>query len=267
MIFPEEKRRFYEKNPLDNVIVQFRFSPILNIVAKTPSGFQDAIIKMCPEFEEKPIVQQQFNFGGGKDLMPSLLIQSPVVQKVYVFSNSSEGKAIELAFNSLTVTFSKYRRWEEFREAFTLARTALEDIYGVSLYTRIGLRYIDRFTPSKLNLNEKIEWRKMINPAFMGLGGIDEEQTINSQCINEAPLGQYNAKALISVASLKNTVENKMDGVVLDYDCSIEGNTAKADLHSRLEYLHVQSRNIFEYAVRPDLRTAMGEIKNDTVDK
>ena len=259
-MFPEGKRLFYKRNPLANVIVQFRFPPLLEIEANLPTDFQKQIVGICPDYSVTQMVQQQVNIrGDGQNPIPSWQIQSPVTNKVYIFQNLAEKKAIELAMNSLTVTFSKYVRWEEFRDVFMLTKAALENIYGISYYTRIGLRYIDKFQMEKLNFRKKDkEWKGLINSAFLGLASIDSTQIMAFQNINEVSLGEHKAKAVIKTASLRGSEDKKIGGIVLDYDCSIEECTQKDELPQRLEFLHTQSRNIFEFAIRQELRNAMG---------
>jgi uncharacterized protein (TIGR04255 family) len=259
-MFKEGQRYFYKRNPLDNVIVQFRFSPLLEIEASLPTAFQKQVAGICPDYNVTQIVQQQVNIRGDvQNPIPSWQIQSPITNKVYIFKNPKEKKTIELTMKSLTVTFSKYVKWEEFKEVFMLAKSSLESIYGISYYTRIGLRYIDKFLMEKLNLRKKdMEWKDLINPVFLGLASIGNMQAIGFQSINEVSLGEHNAKAVIKMASLRGTDDKKICGIVLDYDCSIEENTAKDDSPQRLEFLHTQSRNIFEFAIKQKLRNAMG---------
>ena len=53
MLFPEVKRVIYKKNPLDRVICQLRFPPILRIDAEPPVKFQDRVRKEFPYYSEK----------------------------------------------------------------------------------------------------------------------------------------------------------------------------------------------------------------------
>ena len=53
MPFPEVKRVIYKKNPLDRVICQLRFAPILKIDAEIPADFQEMIRADFPNYSEK----------------------------------------------------------------------------------------------------------------------------------------------------------------------------------------------------------------------
>jgi uncharacterized protein (TIGR04255 family) len=52
MPFPDSPRAIYRMNPLDHVICQLRFPPILMIDSKPPNEFQDAIRKEYPLYYE-----------------------------------------------------------------------------------------------------------------------------------------------------------------------------------------------------------------------
>ncbi len=53
MTFPSRQRIIYERNPLDRVICQVRFPPILRIDSEIPAVFQERIRKDFPEYNEK----------------------------------------------------------------------------------------------------------------------------------------------------------------------------------------------------------------------
>ena len=53
MTFPEVERIIYDNNPLDRVICQIRFPPILRIESELPTNFQEQIRRDFPEYEEK----------------------------------------------------------------------------------------------------------------------------------------------------------------------------------------------------------------------
>ena len=53
MPFPEAERVVYRQNPLDRVVCQLKFPPILKIEREIPVEFQDRIRKDFPGFYEK----------------------------------------------------------------------------------------------------------------------------------------------------------------------------------------------------------------------
>lgn len=53
MPFPDVPRVIYEINPLDEVICQLRFPPVLKIDTEVPAGFQEQIRDDYPFYESK----------------------------------------------------------------------------------------------------------------------------------------------------------------------------------------------------------------------
>src|SRR5258708_12324597 len=53
MLFPESERVIYDKNPLQQVICQLRFPPILRINTEVPVAFQERVKQDYPFYQEK----------------------------------------------------------------------------------------------------------------------------------------------------------------------------------------------------------------------
>jgi len=56
MPFPDSKRAFYGKNPLEEVVCQLRFPPILRIEVETPAVFQDKVRQVFPLYKRLTVV-------------------------------------------------------------------------------------------------------------------------------------------------------------------------------------------------------------------
>ena len=63
MPFPEAKRIIYRKNPLDQVICQLRFPPILKIDAEVPAKFQDRIRGDFPNLSDSLEIKVEVPHG------------------------------------------------------------------------------------------------------------------------------------------------------------------------------------------------------------
>ena len=72
--FPEKQEIKLKTAPLDEVICQVKFSPILSIAKELPTDFQEAIRNRFPGFEiQQGVVSQFSNNGiGEKPYMPLL---------------------------------------------------------------------------------------------------------------------------------------------------------------------------------------------------
>lgn len=170
MPFPKVKRVIYKKNPLNRVICQLMFPPILKIDAEIPSEFQDRIREDFPNFAEKAGVEFEVPQNVKGKIPPEVLrhFSQFFGNKNYAFS-SEDGKCqVNLTRTFFAFTSKKYERWEEFKSKFITPLSALIDVYKPSFFQRIGLRYIDIINRSDLGLNG-IAWNELLQPYILGL--------------------------------------------------------------------------------------------------
>ena len=233
MLFPDSKRIFYDRNTLCRVVLQLRFSLPLKIEGALDE-FKSKVEKTCPVYVK---VHAR---DGSKGV-------------IHVFKDEFTGRSIELSDRALTIVFMEYQRWEDFYDFHLKSLEAFDASYGVTTFARIGLRYVDRFLDSELNANN---WRSLLKTPFIGLMGMDDDSLNGFQLMQELKLDAPNAKVMIITSSLIRN--DACCGVQLDYDCSCNETISKGEIKQKLDYLHVQSRNIFEYVITDELRKIMG---------
>ena len=98
MPFPESPKVTYDKAPLEEVICQLRFNPILRIDTELPSTFQDAIRAEYPLFEEIKGHEQELPAEVRGQIPPevlSLLRQAAELKK-YNFASSNKAWTVTL---------------------------------------------------------------------------------------------------------------------------------------------------------------------------
>src|SRR5438445_3102968 len=166
MPFPASPRVIYKKNPLDEVICQLKFPPVLRIDSELPAKFQESVRQDYPLFQDaSPVIP---NFLGralpaevGK--LMNLEIPFPVAGKVYHFISADEKWKVGLAKEFIALSTGSYVRWEEFRARMAYAISSLLKEYSPSFFVRIGLRYRDVVRRSVLGLGE-IRWSELLKP-------------------------------------------------------------------------------------------------------
>ena len=179
MPFPISDREIYANNPLVEVICQFRFPTILSISSQPPAKFQEEIRGEYPWYEQQgssdvpdmPVAIRESLPAEIRDALPGLgLVQGPAS---YSFQNADRTRTITLAQDSIAVSESHYRQWDDFKAEVERAESILREIYAPSFYTRVGLRYRDVLDRSEYGL-DSVPWSDLLNPVFLGVLGSNE---------------------------------------------------------------------------------------------
>lgn len=159
MDFPAVDRVIYQKNPLAEVVCQIRFPRVLAIDERIPAEFQAHLGQDFPFVETREVAQFGLRLGEG---VP------PSFRTHYDFSTEDRDFTITLTSEFLSVRTTVYSRWEIFRVRLEQALEALTASYSISIFQRIGLRYIDIISRSKLGLDD-VRWCDLIKGAALGL--------------------------------------------------------------------------------------------------
>src|SRR5260370_13691628 len=110
---PEFPRTLYDKNPLEFVICQLRFPPVLKIEAELPSGFQEAVREIFPLFSD---ARPQLGLATGipPEFSKILGARLPAtVPRSYEFTSDDAICQITLTRESLALPLRTNKRWEE----------------------------------------------------------------------------------------------------------------------------------------------------------
>jgi uncharacterized protein (TIGR04255 family) len=118
MIFPKTQRNIYSNNPLDEVICQLRFPPLLRIEKEIPFEFQEMIRSMFPEYIEGEEIQIPIP-GQNIENVPSELLElarNTIKRRNYAFLSEDRKWRINLTREFISISTVNYSRWEEFCE-------------------------------------------------------------------------------------------------------------------------------------------------------
>jgi uncharacterized protein (TIGR04255 family) len=253
--FPEFPRILYDKNPLEFVICQLRFPPILKIEADLPSGFQEAVRSQFPLFSD---ARPTAGVGLPPELSKLLGAMLPTpMPRTYEFASADSTWQITLTRESLALTCRKYKRWEEFRTVFVGALSALSENYAPSFFSRIGLRYRDVICRSELNL-AKVPWNELLRAELAGEfhSPIANNITIaNHQLVLAMSNGR--AQALIQHGIAPRQPDQEIC-YYIDNDFSTEQRSSTNDAMETLDYFSKQSWRLFRWCIGDRLHDAMG---------
>src|SRR5258708_8229163 len=131
MPFPPVERVIYDKNPLEDVIGQLRFPPILKIETGVPDDFQERIRDRYPDYVANAVgVPAEL-----RSILPAGLSGTN-----HEFQSRDKKWKVSLTKSFIALTSKEYIRWEDFKERFRPALEALGEIYKPTVYDRTVLR-------------------------------------------------------------------------------------------------------------------------------
>jgi uncharacterized protein (TIGR04255 family) len=253
MPFPEAKRVIYKQNTLDNVICQLRFPPNLTIDLEVPAGFQEAIREDYPIYEETTEFQQEISLQlKGEILNPMSKVST---NKNHLFTSEDGVWKINLTRTFISISCSKYTRWEEFIARFEKPLKTLQEIYSPPFFTRLGLRYINVFCRSKLGLNE-VDWSELIQPQFLGFLASD----IKSHVSEFSNACEVKLSDDISSARIITTMVNNKQGercFMVDSDFYTPSKVDTQEVFKKLDFIHKRSTNSIRTIITPILHQTM----------
>jgi uncharacterized protein (TIGR04255 family) len=262
MPFPEKKRIIYKQNPLDQVICQLRFPPILKIETEIPANFQDAIRHQFPKFIEKSEWKMNIPEAISEQVPPDFLQQMmpAATGKNYEFSSDDDIWKINLTRNFVALTANEYRRWEAFKDKLAIPFEAIGRVYSPSYFSRVGLRYIDIIDRSRLGL-KNTPWRELFNPAISGILGSDEigDEVKSFESVYEIALdGNYGNYSMVRIAT--KFVNNKETGetcYMIDSDFSNTSKIPIAEALNILNFFHLNASRLIQWSIKKPLHDAM----------
>ncbi|MDP1948467.1 MAG: TIGR04255 family protein [Nitrospirota bacterium] len=257
MRFPDSDRVIYAKNPLETVICQLRFPPILRIDAESPFQFQEQLRATYPLFKER-------QFDAALSLPPEIkkVFGDDIPWAVksgrlaYDFYSEDETWTVTLSNEFIALTSKRYSQWSDFKDRLLHAVDSLERTYQPAHFTRIGLRYRDVINRSKLNL-KGVEWSALLAPHISGeLGSVigKNVQNVRKELLVELDNGMGNVRIVHGLTQRPDTDE---PCYMIDSDFFVSEKMEVNSAGERLNYFNREAGRLFKWCVTPQLHNAM----------
>jgi uncharacterized protein (TIGR04255 family) len=261
MPFPETPRVIYEKNPLDLVICQIRFPPILRIETEIPARFQEVLRIDYPLLREQPTLIQPPGLPADFANLAASLIPG-AGRKGYEFVSADENWRVTLFRSFVSLTCNKYSKWEHFKERLRPVLAAFVEQYQPTFYLRLGLRYRDVIVRSKLNL-EKSNWGSLLQPQVAGELASNIAPSVEDVS-RQVVLRQSKHEGKITVqhgtVRLQDTNE---ECYCFDIDLFTDRRTELDQAEQTLDDFNRQSGRLFRWCISDELHRAMGPVAVD----
>ena len=256
-MFSNEDRCRYGSHQLGEVICQLRFPEILKINAESPVAFQEAVRKQFPRYSvntEAP-APKIINTPQG------LKLQTPAPIHNHTFVSDDGAWRINLTSGFISLSCSRYTGWENFAIKLDLPLAAFIQTYQPAFFQRIGLRYMNFISRSKLGL-EGTAFSELITPSYLGILGDDnipEKDALKSGVDAEFRLaGGYTAKIHAGPGIVtRNGQTDKEVKFIFDQDLYCSTETPIPQAANVLESLHRYAYPIFRNAITNKLHNVM----------
>jgi uncharacterized protein (TIGR04255 family) len=240
LYFPFKPEVRLGKSPLAEVICQVKFSPILRISKEQPIQFQEAIRDYFPSLKVEQGVRLQFPGVDGSG-EPNV----EAIPRIYRFSTLDGNANIALAVDFYALSLKKYTHWQDFLDEFGLVMGSVNDIYRPSFATRIGLRFINRFTKkntSSKDISEILGLFRQELTCLIQAESWDEPLEMLSQTV----IGDGKAKLALRTGFGK---EKNEPYFLLDFDYYEEGQLPLTNLIKRIERYHSRIYQAFRWCL------------------
>jgi uncharacterized protein (TIGR04255 family) len=265
MPFPPSERVIYKKNPLNEVVCQLRFPPILRIDSDSPSQFQERIRKEYPLLKERAgklpqeILQQ----------LPPAIVNSALGSggRIYDFISEDENWVVSLARDFLALTAKNYERWEYFRDHLQSCLIAFEDEYSPAFFSRVGLRYQNVIRRSKLGL-ENNQWANLLESHIVGILASPEHEITESvdEIFSQVVLKLKETPGQVRMQYGLVQVQDEINGetetcFLIDNDFFTSERTETSDALDILSTYSRKNGKLFRWCITEQLHSIMGPQK------
>ena len=248
----------YARNQLIEVICQLRFPVILAAETREPTDFQELVRGKFPRYAlQTGKVQSQ----AGEQTV-----------RTHVFLSKDGKHKISLTKNFIALSTMGYTNWDAFAALLDEPLGHFINVYRPAYFERIGLRYINGFSRSKLSL-ESCRWNELISPQYLGVlaGDVDEnsvsrstteiEMKLDERCAVKLHAGPGHIKRGIRTGDTVQQVQEKEQRFIFDEDVFATGNTEIQDAAKMLEQLHTHATHLFSGALTEKLHEAMAPVR------
>lgn len=259
MPLPQSPRVVYQTNPLEEVICQLTFPPVLRIDTEPPAAFQEQIRNQYPLFQDNP--PSLINLLElPPDLAKLIGTQIPALgpNKLYQFSSADEVWKIGLTRDFLSLSTRSYTRWENFKLRMQPIFNALVEQYAPAFFLRIGLRYRDVIRRSGLRLIE-VEWSELLQPHLLGELSSAEVRPDVKHAAREVVISLQDEGTQVRVRhGLARTGANGETCYVIDADFFKNQRTEVEHAFNILDSFNRQAGRLFRWYITDRLHEALG---------
>ncbi len=230
----EELDEVFERPSIREVSFEVRFTPRFRVSAELWK-LQDRLVDKYPSVS----IESAFQLPG-----------NPLPVPVNVLQNPTTGRVIKITQENLVIAFTRYSRFEDFKDEVRERTFEFCDIFGVKSFTRVGLRYVNNIV---IPGSDAASVLKYVRP-FLDFDRVPLDMT--DQFLSEVHL-RLKAHLATLRSVLLAPLENGRRAYVLDIDCHSIGAEAVGRLDSILDEYHDSAQRFFLDHITEELKNIM----------
>lgn len=242
MIFPEQKRVHFKRNPLKEVSIQINFHEAIDLPTESVILLKESLARSFPWSEKKESKEVNINADTGKVENKS----SPV----YEFYDNNRENILFVSSYAIGLRTRTYTNWESFFKNFSLLFDASLIRECTGNISRIGLRYQDVIERSALEIDPKTPWGELLNPSLTGLFDCDviSKNLTGNMTQTVINLGDKNEFVKLQTGIVENN-RTKESCFIIDSDFSVSGRIAHDRSTDYLSRFNTEARNLFRWSI------------------
>jgi uncharacterized protein (TIGR04255 family) len=240
--FPSVTRVVYGKSPLINVAWQARFHPVLEISNRQPAEFQAAIRDRFPQFQQAARAAVQGPFPD----LPLRPGQRTIPE--FLFVSTDGATTVSLTQDTVTIQTNAYSRAELLWEPFEVALKALQNVYGVAEFVRVGARYIDLVSRDNLGV-PTLAWDQLLNPLLIGVLADHQVDGTVEEANARYRFRTPNQRGLLLQHGLVQVENSPELAYIIDFDSYCVTSISYEQIPGILEELRTTARNAFRWCI------------------
>jgi uncharacterized protein (TIGR04255 family) len=239
--FPVKQEIQLKKPPLNEVICQVKFPPILRISKETPVNFQESIRSRFPELEIEQGVLLQLGISPASE--------NPVMEtapKLFRFKSQDSQSSVALALDFFALSTNGYIHWSSFQNEFAFVEQAAWKEFSFPYINRIGLRFINRFTQKNTGcktFDEMLDLFRDDMTCFIRSDAWTEPNEMISQIVLPDDKAKLNLRF-----GFGN--EQKEQFILLDFDYFEDNQLECKNLSGRIESYHTKIYQAFRWCLK-----------------
>jgi uncharacterized protein (TIGR04255 family) len=241
----------YARNFLTQVIVRADFvTPLEELTEKIPSDLAKAIVSRFPILEPLRTIKNELTVSEGS----ASASREEFTQ--WMFHGKDREKKVTISKDAFLIEVVRYSTFESMREDFRSCFDAFIQHHPLVQINRLGLRFINEISFSE---GDPFDWSNLLAPpALVGFGVHSEKREI-ARVFSVVELSNPDSKLRIQFGMPNSDYPApiRKKAFVLDLDAYCQDLIEHNQIPHRLDLLHTQIQEKFEFFILDNLRERM----------